>query len=380
MYTKPGLNERDERFAKVRAAMEKEGLEALVIAGKGHWWTGRGYFRYLTDFHLWAHDGLILFPLEGEPVLTLTSAAVARRIGERGWITGVHGDPDIAPTIVEAVSELGLETATIGIAGRRFILSAGTHDILTEGLPDAAFVQADALLDRVRMVKSELEIRQNRELWNLAKDAMNRFVEVLEPGKSELELTGEAIKVLAAGGARDYLVFFNGDPPESVPAATDDVLGYHMETCGPSGHWCEITVTCAFRDPTERELRLMNSELRALDEICRVARPGVKIGELSTIFERVLREDGWELSANQPSHYDFHGQGMDCIEHPVYGPLDSRSDVALEAGMVLSYHPRRKVVPPVRSMGISDDILITVDGAERLSGDWDLRWRRCERS
>jgi Xaa-Pro aminopeptidase len=228
------------------------------------------------------------------------------------------------------------------------------------------------------MIKSELEVQQNRELWNLAKQAMNRFTEALEPGKTELALAAEAIKVLAAGGARDYLVFFNGDPPESTPAALEDVLTYHMETCGPSGHWCELTVNCAFRDPTDREQRLMDSELRALDEICRVARPGLQIGELSQTFERVLRQDGWELSAEQPSHYDFHGQGMDCIERPVYGPLDTRSQDCLEAGMILSYHPRRKVLPPVRSLGISDDILITEHGAERLSGDWDLRWRRCE--
>ena len=64
----------------VYARRWREQLDALVIAGKGHWWTGRGYFRYLTAFHLWAYDGAFLFPLEQDPSLTLTGGAVAGRM------------------------------------------------------------------------------------------------------------------------------------------------------------------------------------------------------------------------------------------------------------------------------------------------------------
>lgn len=374
MGTRADLAERDMRFRRLRGAMEREGLEALIVAGKGHWWTGRGYFRYLADFHLWGHDGLILMPLTSEPALTLTSAAVARRIGEHGWITDAHGDPDIAVKIVEAMKAKGLTKGKVGIAGRKFIMSVGTYEILSNGLPDVKFVDADNLMDRVRMVKSPLEIQQNRELWGLAKAAMERFVEVLEPGRTQLEVTAEAIKVVAAGGGRDTLVFFGGDPPQDVPVVLEDILGYHMEICAPSGHWCELTVTLAFRDPTPLELKLMDTELRVYEEIRKTAKPGVRLSDLEKILERVYLEDGWELSDEQPLHYDFHGQGMDCMEWPFYGPL-ARQDMVLEEGMVFSYHPRRKVLPEVRRTGINENIAITADGVERLAEPWDLRWR-----
>jgi Xaa-Pro aminopeptidase len=375
MGTKADLTERDMRYRRLREAMAADKLDALLLAGKGHWWTGRGYFRYLTDFHLWGHDGLILFPLAGEPMLTLTSAAVAHRIGARGWITDVKGDPDIAPAIVEEMKRRGLTEGRVGIAGYKFIMGVGTYNILTSGLPDVTFVDADMLVDRIRMVKSPLEIQQQRELWTVAKAAMARFEEALAPGHTEYELAAEAIKVAAAGGARDFLVFMGGGPPQPRPVKCEDILGYHMEMSGESGHWCELTVTTAFREPTALELKLMETELLAGQEIHKMAKPGVRISDMAKTFERVLVENGWQLTGEKGLHYDFHGQGLDAMEYPMFAPIDQRQDMVLEAGMTFSFHPRRNVAPTVRGTGINENIVITEHGAERLSGDWDMRWK-----
>lgn len=384
MGTKADLSERDRRLARTREAMAREGLDALIVAGKGHWWTGRGYLRYFTDFHLWGHDGLLLIPLDDEPVMTLSSYAVAKRIAARGWITDVRGDVFIAPRFANAVKEKGLSSGRLGVAGWRYIISAGSHAILEEALPDADLTPADDLMDAVRAPKSPLEIQQIRELWDLSKAAMEHFVEIVEPGKTQRELAAEASRLVLEAGARDILVFIGEqpdtmNPPRDVPVRCDDILRYHMEICNESGHWSEITVTCAYRDPTELETKLLDSELRAYDEIRKIATPGTTLTELAQTFERVMREDGWELGS-PTNHFDFHGQGMDTIERPWHAAAEGwgqSEDRAIEAGMVFSYHPRRKVRPEVGwGTGINEDILITPDGAERLSGDWDLRWRR----
>ena len=46
----PTIEERDARLRRTREAMARDRLDALLVAGKGHWWTGRGYVRYLSDF------------------------------------------------------------------------------------------------------------------------------------------------------------------------------------------------------------------------------------------------------------------------------------------------------------------------------------------
>jgi Xaa-Pro aminopeptidase len=185
MTTQASLTERDLRYTRLRAAMEAANLDALVVAGKGHWWTGRGYVRYLTDFHLWGHDGLILFPLAGEPALVLTSHAVAERVGRRGWITDTHGDVFLVPTLAKLVQHRQLAHGRIGVVGYHAILGAGTYADLESALPDVRWVDADELMDRVRMIRSPLEIQQIRELCDLSKAAMERFIAIVEPGRSQ---------------------------------------------------------------------------------------------------------------------------------------------------------------------------------------------------
>ena len=78
-------------------------------AGKGHWWTGRGYVRYLSDFHLWGHDALIVFPVEGEPALVVSSYAVAnmvavKRLDHRQRRRRVPGSEDAQRRSANAVS------------------------------------------------------------------------------------------------------------------------------------------------------------------------------------------------------------------------------------------------------------------------------------
>jgi Xaa-Pro dipeptidase len=365
--------------------MAEQRLDALLVAGKGHWWTGRGYFRYFTDFHLWGHDGLLLLPLVGEPALTLSSPAVARRIGQHGWITDTRGDVYIVPGIADAVREKGLARARIGLAGHRFILSAGSYEELVALLPDATFVAADDVIDRVRMIKSPLEITQEYELWDMAMRAMNYCAEIVPNarGMSQRQLSAEVTKQVWESGARDILIFMGeapgvSDPPKDVPMRCDGQVRYHLEICGESGHWCEITMNCAFKEPHPLEIKLMDDELLAFDEIRQMAKPGKRLSDMAAAFNRVLTAQGWDLG-EETTHYHFHGEGMDTIERPWFAekkPWGQSQDWPLEAGMVFSYHPHRNVLPPGRWItGLNENILITEEGAVRLSRGWNNRWR-----
>ena len=379
----PGLDERDARFTRLREAMQRSELDALVFAGKGHWWTGRGSFRYLTDFHLWGHDGLLLLPLDGEPSMVLNSPAVAAKIARRGWVTDHHGDAYLAPTMQRLIEERGLGRARIGLVGERFVMGAGVRDELVERLSDARFERADALFDAIRAVKSPLELAQERDLWPLVLSAMERFQQIVEPGVLGSEIAAEVTRPLWAAGARDILIFMGEDPTEvSLPAPEplrcDDKTRFHLEVCGPSGHWCEVTINLAWKPPTPDEARLMAAEIDAFERIRAEARPGRRLSELAALFEATLRGHGFTIEG-ETDHFDFHGQGMDTIEYPWHAqakPWGQSQDWPLQAGMVFSYHPRRRLTGYQGwTTGLNEDIVITDTGAERLSGGWDQSWR-----
>jgi Xaa-Pro aminopeptidase len=383
MRTTLPLSERDERIARLRAAMERDGLDALLIAGKGHSWSGRGYVRYLTDFHLWAHDCLILLPRAGEPVLTVTSHAVARHVAERGWLADARGDYRLVRGIGDAIRERGLIRARIGTVGTDWILPAGRLAELRVALPEVRFERADALFDAVRAIKSPLEIDQCRALWTLMRASMESFEAALTPGLSQRAAVAEAVRTAVAGGAREVLAFIGESPdayapPEDIPLRCDGVLRLHLEICGESGHWCERTMTFAWRDPEPPELALLDDEIDAYARLRRAAKPGMTLAELSQVYVRSMEERGW-IVAGPSAHLDFHGQGLDGIETPFFSSWDpdgTQGDAVLQEGQVFSYHPRRPFTVDVGWLpDIHDNIVIRPDGAERLSGDWDFHWK-----
>jgi len=383
MSTIPTLAERDRRIESLRSAMAIAGLDALLVAGKGHWWTGRGYLRYLCDFHLWGHDGLALLARAGEPVLALTSPAIARMIAERGWITDARGDFALVPTIAAEAHVRGLARARIGVVGFDWVLPAGRFEALRRALPDAVFVPADALFDAVRAIKSPVEVEQMREVWTVLRASMAAFEAALAPGRPQREVAAAAIGAAHALGARDVLALIGEHPermgpPTGTPLACQEVVRFHLEICGESGHWAERTTMFAFREPTDLELALTRAEVAAFDAVRGRVRDGTTLRELAAVYEAALSDQGFP-PLGPSHHFDVHGQGLDAIEFPRYSsgdPAGTHPDAILRAGMVLSYHPARPVATePIWGPDIHDDVLVRADGLERLSGDWPFDWR-----
>ena len=378
MGTRADCFERDNRYKRLREQMVSERLDAVILAGTGGHFN-RGHIRYFSDCHSWAGDAMILLPLSGDPVMAwVTYAGIG--FPEQPWIDDVRRTPFPPKQIIAALNEKNLTRGRIGIAGMARLVSIDAYQMLCSNLPDVEFVNADLMASRVRSVKSQLELLQYQEVWQLSVRAMQTFFEIAEPGVTEREAAAAAARVLRAGGSWEDLTIVQHEDfaglARDVLVRRNEMFSLHLEICGESGHWTEIDGTVALREPTQIELRLMDAELRVYDEIRRIARPGILLSELACKYDHLLVEEGWEL--RPPGwHFYFHGHGFDDIEWPWYtARLEDNRDTVLETGMVLNYHPHRDTNPTVhRPTRITDDLLITDQGGVRLSGDWDLRWR-----
>ena len=382
-YNIPPLSEKELRFNSLRKEMAKHDLYALIIGGKGHWWTGRGYFRYLTDFHLWGHDGLIYFPVEGEPYLVLSSDAVAKKIGRRGWIESCEGSLDIGEKLLKFIDKKEIKGQKIGIVGEENIISYKDLHTIKDNLKIET-ASATAIIDKVKMVKTEWEVNEIYKLWELAKYTMNQFQDnVLEyhnKNKSKIELSSDVTKILWENGIRDLLIFY-GDEIDKYSHPTNEKINienkirYHLEICGPSGHWLEITKNLAFKNIHDTEQKIMNDELSVFDEMLKYMKPSVSLKQAGLFYEKVLSELGYEM--HRQNSFDFHGQGLDTIEMPFYNsiiPNDSE-DWDLKENVSISYHPKRLFLNKgIWSTGINEDILVTGNGSVKFSKDWNHNW------
>jgi Xaa-Pro aminopeptidase len=110
--------------------------------------------------------------------------------------------PDIeVSTYASAFAEAGVENPRrIGIGG-----SFATNYLMLEGLksafPGAEMIRADSLMTRLRSVKSEAEISCIHAAFDISEHAIDRLLEVIRPGITELQLVGVAQEAIYARGA-----------------------------------------------------------------------------------------------------------------------------------------------------------------------------------
>lgn len=382
-YNIPSLSEKEVRFNSLRKEMAKNNLYALIIGGKGHWWTGRGYFRYLTDFHLWGHDGLIYFPIEGEPYLVLSSDAVAKKIRLRGWVSNCEGSLDIGEKILKYIDKKKIRDKKIGIVGEENIISYRDLHTIKENL-NIETVSATEIFDKVKMVKTEWEVSEIYKLWELAKYTLNQFqdniLDYYKKNKSQIELSSDITKILWESGIRDLLIFY-GDDIDNYSHPTNEKINiknkirYHLEICGPSGHWLEITKNLAFKKIHDVEQKIMNDELLVFDEMLKFIKPSVTLKQSGVFYEKVLSEFGYKM--HKQNSFDFHGQGLDTIEKPFYNSIifNDSENWGLKENVAISYHPKRlSLKKGIWSTGINEDILVKQNGSVKFSKDWPHNW------
>lgn len=358
--------------------MEKEGLEAVIVAGSGGQFT-RGYIRYLADAHLWAGNGLILLPIECDPMYVQLSAA-SSGVPDPLWIKDYRRSPTLQRTVGEAMKERGITKGKVGLVGYDNIMTVKQGKELAETFPNIVFVNADLLMDKVRAIKSFLELDQLRDIWKVSVEALDSFAKNLQPGISQREAAASAASVFRRAGCWDDLTIIQeGNSrglPKDIELKCNDLVSFHLEICGEHGQWSEVNTVCAFRDPFNEEQKLLDAELKAHKAICDAAKPGMTLKGLSEIFSEIISQEGFVIGEPEWHHF-FHGQGLDAVEWPFYSDMGiDNKDAKLEAGMVLSYHPHRDTVPLIPNRpAVFDGLIITDNGAERLNPEFDMSWR-----
>jgi len=334
----PSQLEIDRRYKNIRAAMEREGLDALVVCGNQY--AGfEGAVLYVSGFEIVHRYVYVVLPLEGEP--TLVFPREARWIGDKvkPWVKE-HVWPDVpGQWISDNARERGWKR--VGVYGMNFIMAVRDYRELAKA--PFEMVPFDFEFDMARAVKSEEELAEVRDAMDIIVDGFWALVAAYEPGKTEAEIMAPAVERFFARGAgpRMMNILLSGARGEAeasfkVPGhrvtAVDDLLLYSLEVTGAGGYWVEFSRPLIRGKLSPRTQAMADAYPQALE----AARKLMCAGELASNVHRVVAETfakhGFALG-----HLSGHSIGTTMLEYPAIG---AKSDVRLQENMIFSVHPQ----------------------------------------
>ncbi len=336
--TSPSPAEIERRYRSVRAAMQAENLDALVVCGSEY--TGfEGAVRYVSGFEIVHRYVYVLIPLDGNPLLVFPREA--RWIGDKSkpWVRD-HEWADVPGQWLREHAERQ-RWKRLGVYGMNYILTVRDYRALAEG--SFELVPFDVQFDLARAVKSDEELEGIRDSMSIILDGFWALVEAYQPGKTEAEIMAPAVERFFARGAglrmmNIVLSGTNGEAEASfkVPCHRvvnpDDLLLYSLEIAGADGYWVEFSRPLIRGKISARTAAMAEVYPEALEAARRLMREGQRASDVHRAAASVFERHGLGLG-----HLSGHSIGTTMIEHPSIG---AESNVALRENMIFSLHPQ----------------------------------------
>jgi Xaa-Pro aminopeptidase len=339
-------SEVERRYQNIRARMQAEKVDALLICGNQY--AGfEGGVRYVSGFEIVHRYACVLLPLDGEP--TLVFPREARWIGDKRkpWVRH-HVWPEVPGEWIRQQAE-SRGWRRLAVYGMDSILAVRDYRALAAG--SFELVPFDFDFDMARAVKSEEELAHVRESMDIILDGFRALLRAYEPGKTEAEIMAPAVERFFARGAgpRMMNILLSGAGGEAeahfkVPGTrvveAGDLLLYSLEIAGTEGYWVEFSRPL-IRGPLSPRTQAM---AEVYPEALEAARLRMKEGELASSVHRAAA-DVFARAGFSLGHLSGHSIGVTMIEHPAIG---AKNDVTLRENMIISFHPQ--VVDPAGSI------------------------------
>lgn len=229
----------------------------------------------------------------------------------------------------------------------------------------------------LRTIKQPQEIEQVKQAIKLTGEAFGSAAKALDTLKSEAQIEGvfsgyfasnnsrHAYNPIVAAGANACTLHYTSN--NSVLADKGVVLidiGAQV-----NNYAADITRTWELGEASERHRQVAAVVKMAFDEILESVKPGLAFDEYQAIVDKIMTDSLDELGLKSDEenlrkyfpHAPSHGLGLD-----VHDPIVGYSE--LTPGMVLTLEPG--IYIPEEGIGVryEDDLLITENGVENLSG------------
>lgn len=372
--------EYSERLAKTRRTMEAKGIDLLIVSDPSnmHWLTG------YDGWSFYVHQAVIV-PPDGEPVWygRGQDANGARR-------TSYLSDDNIVPYadhyvqsterhpmdyLAQILGERRWDKLAIGVELDNYWFSAAAFLSLQKHLPNARLVDATALVNWQRAIKTETEIGYMRNAARIVEAMHKRIVDKVEVGMRKCDLVAEIYDAGTRG-----VDGIGGDYPALVPLlpSGEDASAPHLtwddkpmkpnegtffEIAGCYNRYhCPLSRTVFLGKPTSAFLDAEKATLEGMEAGLAAARPGNACEDIANAFFAVLKRYGIVKDSRT-------GYSIGLSYPPDWGErtMSLRPGDRTELKPGMTFHFMTGLWLETMGLEITESILITETGVECLA-------------
>jgi Xaa-Pro aminopeptidase len=358
----------DARVRRLQAEAAARGLSAVICFGAHRdFWPAD--LRYLARWYCTDEELSFLFvPADGQTTLVTNAEWDLERALAEARAGDILYDREPGSTLVRLVRSHAGKGDRVGLSGME-VFPAPVFVALAGGCPGVSFEGATAMVEALRLVKSEAEIALLRAAAHATDRGMRAGLDQIRDGGSEHEVVAAAehairrsgaeiafATVMGAGPRTALATFFPSDRPMrrgdlAVLDCGARVAGYHGDMCR----------TVAIGGPDAVQAPMLSAVAESVRAATAAARPGARVADVNAAAHEAVVAAGFGDSwwgAFMP-----HGTGTGQHEIP-HALADG--ELVLEPGMVMCIEPGI-AVPNVGAVILEQMILVGEAGAETLT-------------
>jgi len=300
-----------ERLNKVKAEMQIRGIDLLISSDPAN-------MNYLTGYDAWSFyyaQCVLVHINEDEPICFLRDqdaggAYIKTYLQDKNIIKYpekyIHTPPSHPyEHLVEIIKQKKWDNVRIGVEMDSHYFTATCFEKLLTGLNRATFHDSERLVNWVRIVKSDAEIKLMQAAARISENTMKTAFEVIKPGVRQCDAVADIQKSLFNGTPEfggDYasiatlLPTGKGTSASHLTATEDKFVKGEATIIEISGvhkrYHCPMARTVLLGEKNQKKIDTMKATNEALDAGISATKPGNTANDVAQKFWGVLEKHG----------------------------------------------------------------------------------------
>jgi Xaa-Pro aminopeptidase len=347
--------ELERRWKAVRSAMASANIDVLLVQNNNDYMGG--YVKWFTDMPaINGYPNTVVFPRDDEMTVVCqgpfggsetTAQGDLRWRGVKQILTtpsyaSAHYTRDYDPELA-AKALKPFARGTIGYVGT-YQMSYALLDYIKRAFPDAKYIDASDMVDRIKVIKSPEEMELVRRAAAMQDGAMAAAFAAVKPGMRDIEVAAVAQHYSLCHGSENG-IYLCASMPLGKPSKfgnrhvqnrvirEGDQIALLVEDNGPGGMYTELGRSCVVGAKVPQDMKdelafCMEARKFTLD----LLKPGTPCKEIWDAFNDFMRRNG----RPEEARLYCHGQGYDLVERPL---VRNDEPMTIEKDMNIVVHP-----------------------------------------